>query len=117
MPVSKKRKRKDGAVAKFKRDRHEQRRRRIQADVDAGAYGTDSGVSLQDLINVVAYQEYQEKGLIVGPKLPDSAPMTEEEMLKAPEAEAVIRALDKAREDMKKTPMRNDEEENEDGRQ
>ena len=81
MPVSKKRKRKDGTVAKFKRDRHEQRRRQIQADVDAGAYGTDSGVSLQDLINVVAYQEYREKGLIVGPELPDIAPTTKEDKM------------------------------------
>lgn len=98
MPVSKKRKRKDGSVAKFKRDRYERRRRQIAMDIEGGAHmATDEGVTLQDLINMVAYQEYQEKGLIDGPAIPDDAPMSKEEMLKGPEAESVIRALSAAK--------------------
>lgn len=63
MPVSKKRKKK-GVVARFNRDR---RRHEIEEQIK----DQSSGVSLQDLINMVAYQEYQEAGIIDGPAIPD----------------------------------------------
>lgn len=113
MPVSKKRKKKNGKIAKFNHDKNAARRAQILLDIEQGDR-TDTGITLQDLINVVAYQEYREKGLVEGPELPDTAPMTEEEMLKGPEAESIIRALDEVR---KQGPTMNQDEENEDGRQ
>lgn len=99
MPVSKKRKRKGGAVARYRRDR---RRREIEEN----SYGDlSSGVTLQDLINMVAYQEYQEQGKIDGPAIPDNAE-ADTEIPEGPEAEAIIRAVHKM----------TTEEENEDGR-
>ena len=108
MPVSKKRKRKGGTVAQFKRDRYAERRRQIEADIEAGEH-MSSGVTLQDLINMVAYQEYQEQGVIEGPEIPDAP---EELDYSDPTVKAVIRALDESRQSS------NDkiEEENEDGR-
>ena len=105
MPVSKKRKRKGGTVAKFKRDRYEERRRQIEADIDAGEHMA-SGVTLQDLINMLAYQEYQEQGLIEGPAIPDTPEVDFED----PTAQAVIKAMGDTKQDDKIA------EENEDGR-
>lgn len=64
MPVSKKRKKK-GVVARFNRDR---RRHELEEQMR----NQSSGVNLQDLINMVAYQEYQEAGVIDGPAIPDN---------------------------------------------
>lgn len=102
VPVSKKRKRKAGTVAKFKRDRYEQRRRQIEMDIDAGEHMT-TGVSLQDLINMVAYQDYREQGLVEGPEIPDSE---DEVDFENPTSETIIRAVHES----------NKIEENEDGR-
>lgn len=109
MPVSKKRKRKDGSVAKFKRDRHERRRRQIELDIENGEH-MSTGVTLQDLINMAAYQEYREKGLVKGPDIPDTSPTSEQNLLETEEGEAVIRALNNAKKMTK-------EEENQDGEQ
>jgi hypothetical protein len=38
----------------------------------------DSGVTLQDLINMVAYQDYVADGTIEGPQIPDDADIPEE---------------------------------------
>ena len=51
MPVSKKRRRKGGKLAQNNARKRAQRLER-----------TESGVSLQDLINVLAYQEYEKRG-------------------------------------------------------
>ena len=96
MPVSKKRKRKDGSVAKFKRDRYERRRRQIELDIENGEH-MSTGVTLQDLINMAAYQEYLEKGLVEGPEIPDTSPVSEQNLLDTEEGEAVIRALNNAK--------------------
>lgn len=75
MPKSKKRKRKGGVVAKYNRDRRNQR-------IDENSYGDgiSAGVSLQDLINVVAYQEYVNDGTIIADDakitLADDVPVT-----------------------------------------
>lgn len=57
MPISKKRKKKRGAIAKYNR------LKRREAMLVQGEDMT-SGVTLQDLINMVAYQEYVEAGKI-----------------------------------------------------
>jgi hypothetical protein len=57
MPISKKRKKK-GRVVKNNAARRSKRLESSAADISAG-------VSLQDLINVVAYQEYVKDGTIV----------------------------------------------------
>lgn len=54
MPLSKRRKKK-GKVVKNSRTK---RNRRIQSAGD----DLSSGVTLQELINIVAYQEYEKKG-------------------------------------------------------
>lgn len=51
MPISKRRKKKDGTIARFKKDR-------ILADIEENHIR--AGVSLQDLINVVAWQEHEQ---------------------------------------------------------
>lgn len=72
MPVSKKRK-KNGKVVKNSAAR---RGRRLETT----AAEQPSGVSLQDLINVLAYQEYVKDGTIVAPDtsihIPETIPLT-----------------------------------------
>lgn len=103
MPVSKKRKKKGGAIAKFNRDRRNQRLEEIAAD-------QPSGVTLQDLINMVAYQEYQQAGIIEGPAIPDQAPEDITPDFDDPDTAAVIRAVHEVSDKV------NDDKENEDGR-
>lgn len=86
MPVSKKRKKKGGTIAKFSRDRRNQRLEEI-------AMEQPSGVSLQDLINMVAYQEMQQAGVIDGPAIPDTAPEDKIDF-EDPDTQAVIRAVE-----------------------
>lgn len=94
MPVSKNR-RKNG-----KRVKHSQAKRSRRLESDMAEVPT--GVSLQDLINMVAYQEYQQAGLIEGPAIPDTGVEFDD-----PDAQAVIMAYDESK---------NDSEENEDER-
>lgn len=101
MPVSKKRKRKGGAIAKFNRDRRNKRLEEVAMDQPAG-------VTLQNLIDMVAYQEYQQAGIIDGPAIPDDAPEVD---FDDPDTQAVIRAMHES-----STDKMNDEKEIEDER-
>jgi hypothetical protein len=90
MPVSKKRKKK-GKTVKRGSDRM-------------------TGLTLQDLINVVAYQEYKEAGVYDDPEtvgLPE-IPTVENIDFEDPDAQAVIRAVSEV--------SKVNEKENEDGR-
>lgn len=91
MPVSKN-KRKNGKQVKHNAGKRSQR---LEAASDQ-----PSGVSLQDLINVLAYQEYVKDGTIV--------PEESEINFDDPDTQAIIKAVDAAS---------NDKVEDEDGRQ
>lgn len=79
MPLSKKRKKKGKNVGNGLRGHTSHIDAKEEADISAG-------VTLQDLINVVAYQEYEKKGM-----LPHQ--QKTEVDLGSPHAEAVIRAV------------------------
>lgn len=89
MPISKKRKKKNG-VAKFNRNKS---RRQIEENSYAG--DLTSGVSLQDLIDMVAYQEYQQAGIIEGPAIPDISTKSNVDF-GDPDTQAVIQAVHEA---------------------
>lgn len=69
MPVSKKRKRKNGKSVSYRQFGRDRRELDSTGDLTAG-------VTLQDLINMVAYQEYVESGVIANVAIPDTATVT-----------------------------------------
>lgn len=83
MPISKKRKKNGkkvgGGVAA----------RRAARDAELAEIQRDSGVSLQDLINTVAYQEYVAEGKIEAPENPVQVIDFSD-----PDTQAVIKAVD-----------------------
>lgn len=85
MPLSKNR-RKNGKKVKHNRAKRNQRLEETMAD-------QPSGVTLQDLINMVAYQEYQQAGVIEGPAIPDTAESDKIDF-EDPDTQAIIRAVD-----------------------
>lgn len=85
MPLSRNR-RKNGKKIKHNRAKRDRRLEETMAD-------QPSGVTLQDLINMVAYQEYQQAGIIEGPAIPDTAESDEIDF-EDPTVQAVIRAVE-----------------------
>lgn len=84
MPKSKN-KRKNGKVSKYRPYKRAKRFDDSTADLT-------SGVTLQDLINMVAYQEYQQAGIIDNVPIPD-APTVNDIDFENPDTQAVIRAV------------------------
>lgn len=84
MPLSKKRKRKNGKAVGGDYAARRAARDAAVREIEGGA-----GVSLQDLINTVAYQEYVKEGKIAAPENPVQILDFED-----PDTQAVIKAVD-----------------------